>query len=150
MAARTPKTDVDETAGEPAITSESVAQAMARFIQRDDDGPIRQVSVHKAKYRTPWHPSGDPNRPKLTRKMRLNGVQLRDRMLSNKEIDLLNQVKPGKYHNKRWFVMETDGDEDGSKVDIFLPNKTQQDRLALAGDARNLEEVLTIIVNEAK
>lgn len=133
-----------------APADNAVADALAKFVGMVEDGPIRQISITKAKYRTPWHPSGDRDRPKLKRKIRMQGVQLRERMLSNEEIDLLNQLPPGRYQNRRWFVQATDGEDDGTKIDIYLPNKTAADRLTLAQQAPTLVAALKLMIDEAK
>jgi hypothetical protein len=127
-----------------------LAQALARIVDQGETGPIRQVSVAKAKIRTPWNPTGAKVRAKLSRTVRMNGFTLRERMMSDEEITLLNQVQPGKYHDKKWVVMQVDGDADGSAIDLFIPNKTHADqietvRASVTGD---LAGILRVIVAE--
>lgn len=124
------------------------SDAMTKIANASENGPLRQVPISKAKIKTPWNPEGKKNRPELRRPTYLTGARLREILLSEDEINLLNQVKPGKYHGKRWLVTERDGDKEGSAVDIYLPNKTQEDRLALKGDARDLKHVLEQIIAE--
>lgn len=146
--ARTKTTDDSTDTPVPAPTDNALVEALARLVSASEDGPIKQVSIAKATYRTPWYTKG-PNdtRPKFARKTRINGFLLRERTHSNEEIQLCNQLKPGKYNNRRWFVTLTEGDE-GTALDIYLPNKTQSDRLVLAQTAPDLVQALKLMINE--
>jgi hypothetical protein len=125
----------------------SLIQSIAVMAARQDAGPIPQISAAKAVYRTPWNPTGNKKRPKLKRTTYLSGARLRDALLSDREILLLNKLTAGKYHGGQWVVLEKD-EAQGAEVSLFVPNKTQEQRIELKGAARNLEDLLTQIVNE--
>ena len=140
---------VDEI--ETPSQTDQIASALARLVHASEEGPIKQTHIGRAIIPTAVNPSGSRTRPRLTRACRMNGSMLRDRLLTNDEITLLNQLKPGKYHGNKWIVMQTDGEDDGSKIDIFIPNKTQTDRLETkqaSGDG-TLGGILKQIVAEA-
>lgn len=126
----------------------TLVQSIAKMANQTENGPVRQVSVAKAKYCTPWNPTGEKKRPKLKRPTYMSGARLREIMLSSADITLLNQLKAGKYNQKRWVVTERDGGAEGSAIDVMIPNKTMEDRIRLKGEAFNLNMLLTKIVAE--
>jgi hypothetical protein len=113
-----------------------MAQAIMKIAESSERGPIKQIPLAKAVIRTAVNPEGkkDHRRPKLKRATYLNGYRLREALLKEEEIKLLNTVKAGRYHNKKWSVREVEAgdDESGSSINIYVPNKTQGDRLLLA------------------
>ena len=114
------KTD-DET--KDTKQERTLAKVLEGLAAAQEDGPIRQVRQHAAKYRTAGNPTGGP-RPAMARDYRMQGSQLRPAMLSNEEIDLLNKLKPGRYNGGKWIVTEEVGGADKPKVTIFpLHNK---------------------------
>lgn len=141
--------DVDAPEPETKVSATELAAAFAKALRQanDDAGPIRQMPLAKVRITPPWHPSGDPNRPELARATYLNGHRMREAMLSNAEIELFNQLKPGKYHGRRWTVISKD-DSEGAAIYVYLPNKEQSDRLALKEAGKNLEALLRLMVEE--
>lgn len=115
-------------------------------------GPIRQIPAHKAKFRTPWNPDGNKRRVVLSRVCYLNGYRLREIMMSEREVELFNTIRPGKYNKNRWVVIEkpNSNEEDKSELHLYVPNKTEADRMRNKEDARNLTEILDKIVSEGK
>jgi hypothetical protein len=85
---------------------------------------------------------------KLKRKMFQHGLPADEDILSNKEIDLLNQVRPGVYMQG---TVKINRRKDRG-LDISWPCKTASQRLKLvnAYGVRNLEEVLARCIEEAK
>ncbi len=137
----------------PKVDREAaLLEILGRLSERQDEGPIKQVPVARALYRTPWNPTGKKNRPKLKRATYLNGFRLREMRLTEENIALLNKVKAGKYQDRKWVVVESDGDSEdgGASVNIWIPNKTVQDRLKLANKSagRGLAALLELIVEE--
>lgn len=122
--------------------------------ERESTGPIPQVPLARAKFETPWNPTGARYRVEFKRPTYINGHRLREIMHSEEEITLLNQLKAGRYGpGKRWVVLETDGDvNDGgaTKLNIYWPNKTLQQRMDLKNYARNLTEMLQQMISEQK
>lgn len=142
---------MDDTTQAPAAPPQdmNLVKILERLATRTEAGPVPQISMARAKIKTPWNPSGSRSRPKLSRPTYLNGHRLQEMLLSNEEIRLLNKLTAGKYQDRKWLVVEADTDRDGSTVQVFLPNKTESDRLSLKGKARNLTEALTLILDEA-
>lgn len=125
----------------------TLAQVLQGLAAAQEDGPIRQIRQHRAKYRTPGNPTGGP-RPEMTRDYRMQGSQLRAQMLSNEEIVLLNQLKAGRYREGRWIVTEEVGGTDKPKVSIYYSNKTPENRLELAQAAPTLAILLQLMITE--
>lgn len=121
------------------LNNNIMAQAMLKLAEASENGPIKQIPLAKAKIRTPWNPEGlrDDERPELAMPTYLNGFRLRESLLSSLEIELLNKVRNGKYNRKRWTVIVKQGEEEGSGGEkiIYIPNKTQADRIRLAQDS---------------
>lgn len=138
--------DPEETAA-PVSTNDALVSILARLAENAESGPVKQIPRSKAKIRTPWHPSGSKNRPKLARQTYVNGGHQREILLSNKEIELFNQIKPGMYINRKVLVIES-ADKDGAAIAVYFPNKTQEDRLLSMQYAPNLETLLGKIVEE--
>lgn len=109
-----------------------LAQAITDLADQAQRGPIKSLPVHKTKQRTPWNRSGAKHRIKFNCPIFLNGFRLQERMHSVEEIKLLNQIalKPGHYGpGKRMLVISKSGPEGVHEINIWLPNKTQQDRM---------------------
>ncbi len=106
------------------------------------------MPLSKAIIRTPWNPTGAKKRPNLARPTYLSGARLKEITLSTEEITLLNQLKPGKYHGKKWVVVERDGDKDGSAIDVLVPNRTPEQKLEHQAAVKDLADMLRQIVAE--
>lgn len=139
----------DETT--PAATSDDVTmkELLKKLVDVQLAQPIPQKSMAQAIYRTPFNPTGKKRRPKLSRKTLMNGHPLSEAFLTDREILLLNQLKAGKYQNRRWTVTELDG-EGTSTVQLFIPNKTQADRIEMAQKGKTLADLLDLIIAEQK
>lgn len=127
-----------------------MTQVLSRLAGKAEAGPTPQIPFSKAKFCTPWNPTGKKYRVGLTRDTWMNGHQLREGRLSEEEITLLNQLKPGKYHNKQWTVIETDEGDGKHSIEIIIPNKTQEQRMALtiAHGGRGLVGICEKIIAE--
>jgi hypothetical protein len=76
-------------------------------------------------------------------------VELRLRQLTDNQVELLNRLKPGTYNSGRWTVIERNADSlDGGLIEIWVRNKTQEDRGQLAIEAPSLDVLLQKIVDE--
>lgn len=125
-------------------------QAIQKLLERNEQhtGPTPQVPFAKFKQKTPWNPTGAKYKP-LTRPTFLNGHRLKEKTLSQEEIDLLNQVKPGIYNGRKWTVIEQSTNENGAgAIKIYFPNKTPEQRMALMEDGRTLVELLQKLLRE--
>jgi hypothetical protein len=90
-------------------------------------------------------------RHKLTRDVYMSGIRIRERQLTDDQIELLNRLKPGTYNGGKWTVIgrQADGLEDGI-IEIYVRNKTQEDRGLLALEAPNLDVMLQKMIAEAE
>jgi hypothetical protein len=142
----------DETPAVPGATPEQVNAAIVALAKAAENEGPRRVRHSRARFRTPWNPEGKKRRPTLARTTRLNGFRLKEATLSEEEILLLNRLQPGKYRGGEWIVTETDGEGTAGKaLDVYIPNKSQQDRLKRAQIAgtRGLAGLLDLMVQEA-
>lgn len=89
-------------------------------------------------------------RVKLVRQVFMSGVKIREKQLTNDQVTLLNQLKPGVYNGGRWHVIgrHADGLEDGI-IEIWVRNKTQEDRGQLALEAPTLDVLLQKMIAES-
>jgi hypothetical protein len=121
--------EIDETPEPKHVpTDPALLALLSKLIEANDAGPVKQIPRGKALIRTPWHPSGEKNRPKLARTTFINNFPCKEIMMSNEEITLLNELKPGKYLGKKVVVIE-DSDKEGSSITIYIPNKSHEDKL---------------------
>jgi hypothetical protein len=105
----------------------------------------RKISVAEASKATPWNPSGKPRTVKLKPPaVYQNGARLNPVMLSDEEVTLLNQLKPGVFNHKKWVVRK----RRDKSLDIQYPNKTIEARMELKGEAGNLSGMLRKILTE--
>jgi hypothetical protein len=117
-------------------------QALIAFIKGQEAN--KTVPFHEVKYDTPWNPSGNRNRPKLRRPVMVSGFPVNPMMLSDAEINLLNQVKPGRYVNRTWEVQKL---SDGT-INIVYPNRTIDQRVNMAVMAPSLTALCEIILKD--
>lgn len=147
--AKQPENEKDpETQAPPAVTNDQLAAALVTLAASQESAPIRQIPLARAKVRTPWNPTGDKKRPKLSRVTRLNGFRLKESRLSNDEIRGFNALQPGKYNGRKWIVTSSQ-DEEGSAIDIYLPNKTAAHRIEFRSTCPNgLPDALNLMARE--
>ena len=151
--------DVFTEEAEPVLTdndkrdllNERMVKALETLTKRADAGPVPQISVTKYKAVTPWNPTGARYKVRLKRPTYLNKSRFRDILLSQVEIEKLNALKPGTYRGGKWVVIEANSVADGDNapsIQLFLPNRTVEQRLELAQAGRNLGELLDLILAE--
>ena len=123
---------------------------LEKLSDRNEAGPTPQIPFAQAKFCTPWNPSGKPYRDTLQRKTFVNDFQIREITHSEEEIRLLNQVRPGRYNNRKWLVREEDSGEVGHSIHLYFPNRTQAQRIELTAEhkGRGLVGLLERIVAE--
>lgn len=129
---------------------ERLVAAIELLAAQQEAGPVKQIPLAKAKFCTPWNPTGKRYREELRRPTYLNGHRLRSMMLSEDEIQLLNQLTPGRYHDNRWTVIERHQDDEGTAIQVYIPNRTLQQRLEWKSAAKDLTDALRQIVAEAQ
>jgi len=135
--------------GQAAINA-GILAALEKIAGRQETGPIPQLSVSQAIFKTPWNPTGKKDRLKLERKVRINGHPVKDSMLSEEEIEKLNKLKVGKYRSRKWVVWEMDDDQGNATLNVNFPNKSpdQKYEIMQAEAGRGLAGLLDIILTE--
>jgi hypothetical protein len=139
-------TDPEDAPTDVQISSDILAKALTQAILAAK--PSEKKNAFNRKVGTPWTPKDGTPKLKLKRKMFQHGLPADEDILSNKEIDLLNQVRPGVYMQG---TVKINRRKDRG-LDISWPCKTASQRLKLvnAYGVRNLEEVLARCIEEAK
>ena len=135
--------------GQAAINA-GILAALEKIAGRQETGPIPQLSVSQATFKTPWNPTGKKDRLRLERKVRINGHPVKDSMLSEEEIEKLNSLKAGKYNSRKWIVWELDDDQGNATLNVNFPNKSpdQKYEIMQAEAGRGLAGLLDIILTE--
>jgi hypothetical protein len=111
--------------------------------------PAKKIEITDYKVKTPWNPEGNTKRPTLSRQTLQNGYEVSEHFLTDEEIRLFNELKPGRYLNRKIEVIVRES-ENGSAdtVDLRYPNKTIDQRYDLKALASNLEDLLRKIIAE--
>jgi hypothetical protein len=127
--------------------AKAVADSTAKAVAETED-KIRPRESALPSLKSALNPSGSATRPRLARTTLFCGATQREKQLSNVEIDLFNQIQPGRYNQRKWEVVEHKADNDESTIEIRIPVKEVQDRIELAMTAPNLTSILKLIIAE--
>lgn len=139
----------DETdLADDSVSNAQVVRSLAKTVQVLADSQPRRVLLANHKPTSSFNPLGKRKRV-LKRKMYQNGFPLNVNILTDEEISLLNQIKPGRYIKGLVSVFQTYKGSD-TLVNIVYVNKTVDQRFALKDEFRNLGEMLKLIVEEHK
>lgn len=111
--------------------------------------PKQYVKFGQQDLKTPFNPTGKRNR-KLKRTMFQNGNRLNERVLSDQEIALLDQLVPGRYIEGLITVIEKDNGNNEKTVYIQYKNKTVDQRQNLQTYASTFTAQLQRMVDEAR
>lgn len=119
-------------------------------------GQRRQIPFGQHTPKSVFNPTGRIR--KLTKVFYQNGFRMNEPTLTDKEIDLLHQIKPGRYIDSLVTVaIDPNGDDDGPAVHIAYNCKTADQRMALGskiGGATKghtvLERMLEMMIEEHK
>lgn len=127
---------------------DQLATALQRAIE--STRPPEKKTVDTRKARTPWSPPEGVARAKFKRPVYQHGIALQisdnDPSLTNQEIELLNQVRPGIYCDGHVKVNKTRD----RGVNIDYPVKTAAQRLKLVNQfgIRSLSELCERLIDE--
>jgi hypothetical protein len=135
----------DKPTPEAAPTTDSALIAKALQALADNQ-PRRQKRYHEIVHTTPWW-DGTSTRSVLTREFYQNGNLVNDVVLSNDEIDLINQLKPGVYAKNKFRVTK----QPGGGIGLWYDNKSLKQRFdiaRLAGEGEGLTGILQKVVLE--
>jgi hypothetical protein len=83
---------------------------------------------------------------KLKQPFHQNGVLIRIDQLTDEQVELVNQLKPGRYNSRKWEIVKR---RDRS-IDFRYPNKTIEHRMQTASQAGDLTGMLKMILTEAE
>ena len=144
------QTEVETTAG---VNIEDLGSAIARGIidANNQTGPIKQVPLPRYRGASNKNAAGLPEylRPKMARDYSQNGNQISRWMVSDADVALLNQLKAGRYVNRKVEVVVFPAEGGGiAQVDIRYSNASLDQRLELKNDFRTFTELLQRIVEE--
>lgn len=108
--------------------------------------PERKKTAAERKPKTPWTPKDGSPKLKLRRKVYQHGLLIDPDMETNETIELLNQIKPGRYLDG-WVKVVRRRDRG---IDIDYPIKTAAQRLRLVNQfgIRNFNELLQRCIDE--
>ena len=105
----------------------------------------KQVPFHEAKFVTPWNPSGEPRTVVLKFPFFYqNGGRVNPDLMTDDEISLVNQLKPGRYFGGKWEVRK----RRDKSLDLIYPNGTIAARMDLAREAGSITGMLQRILTE--
>jgi hypothetical protein len=130
-----------------AAAEKSSLETLVEVLVEDarDKKASKQVPVGKAKYRTPWNPTGEIRKVKLkAKKFYQNGAEVNPDMMSDEEVTLVNQLKPGRYNKRKWEVVK----RRDKSLDLRYPNRTLQQRWAMQQEGGGFSGILKKILIE--
>jgi hypothetical protein len=135
-----------------ALESQDI-QALANALKGavEETAPIKQIHISRYVAKTPFNPEGKKKheRSKLKCEFLQNGFKPNVGMLFDAEIDLINQLKPGRYLDRKVEVIERN--EAGKRsIELRYDNASIEQRMEMKNVARSLGEMLEKIVAEQK
>jgi len=105
----------------------------------------KQVKFHEAKFQTPWNPTGEARKAFLKfPHLYQNGARCEPELMTDEEIQLANQLKPGKFLGGKWEVQR----KRDKSLNILYPNGTIAQRFDMAREAGSLANMLKKILVE--
>lgn len=109
--------------------------------------PKEKINPANRVPRTAWSPPPGVAKAKLKRKSYQHGIPIDPDMITNEEINLLNQLKPGLYCDG-WVKVIRRRDRG---INVEYPVKTAAQRLRLTSQfgVRNLKELLELLIYQA-
>ena len=133
----------DQVPVQPNPSADLVA-ALVAAIQATK--PIEKKNASNRKPGDPWQPKDGSKKLKLKRKMYQHGLLIDPDMSTNEEIELMNQIKPGRYLQD-WVKVIRRRDRG---IDIDYPVRTSAQRLRLVSQhgIRTFKELLERIIEE--
>lgn len=143
MAAKETTPSTDETLVSLAQSIKALAEAQAAATERENS-KFKEIGFQDAVFCTPWNPTGKKIRPNLKVKGFQNGAQLDPEKLHDEEIELFNQLKPGRYFGGKFEVVR----KRDRSIDFRYANKTVDQRSELKSSAVNFAAMLKLVVME--
>lgn len=140
----------------PKLTAEQVqalqtsalidlAKSIKGLVERQE--ATRQVPYNEIKPVTPFNPEGKRDRVKLTRNLFMSGIMVQSINLTEGEIELINQLKPGRYIERK---VEVQLSRDGSTLSIMWPNGKIDKRMEFQSRFPTASDLFKAIIAERK
>jgi hypothetical protein len=137
------KTDDAETA--PVDSTALIAQTLAQLVANQ---PRRKKAFHEVVHDSPWWDGTTP-KSVLKHDFYQNGNPVNEAVLSNAEIDLINQLKHGVYAKNKFRVTKMPN----QGIGLWYDNKSLKQRFdiaRMAGEDQGLTGILQLILTEAE
>jgi hypothetical protein len=134
-----------DDADAPVDTNVLIAQAIKQLA---DNQPVRKKKFHEVVHDTPWWDGKSP-RSVLKADFYQNGNPVNESVLSNMEIDRINQLKVGVYAKNKFRVTKMPN----QGIGLWYDNKSLTQRFGiarLAGEGQGLTGILELILLEAE
>lgn len=129
-----------------AQTEALLAMARNLGILVENQQRTKQLSLLEITPTTPWNPEGKRNRVPLTRPAYQHGQLINPLNMTEEEISLVNQIKPGRYYDRKIEVYRTvDG---GINFTYMLGNTAN--KIEFWSKFPSLVSLLTYIIDERK
>lgn len=127
-------------------TANEIAAALVQAIELTR--PVEKKNAFNRKINTPWTPKEGSVKHKLKRPFYQHGIQVDPDTLSNDEIDMINQLRPGLFLDGHVKVNR----RKDRGIDIDYPVRTAAVRLKLINQfgVRNLTDLCRLCVEESK
>lgn len=109
--------------------------------------PIEKKTASNRVPRTSWTPTDGSPKIKLKRKMYQHGMNLDSDMLTNNQVTLLNNLKPGRFLDG-WVKVIRRRDK-GIDIDYAIKTASQRLKLVNTFGIRNFDELLERCIEEA-
>lgn len=131
---------------EASVGQSELAAAIVAAVQATK--PVEKKNPFNRVVRTPWTPKDGSKKLKLKRKMYHHGLLVNEDILSNREVELCNKVRIGKYCDG--YVNIVRRRDRGVDIDYQVKTASQRLRLVNQFGIRNLSELLEYCIQEAE
>ncbi len=139
------KETVEETPASNAMAAVG-AEIAAAIREGIESARPKKITFANRVPKTPWSPKDGSRKTPLKRKIYQHGLLIQAGTVTNEEIDLLNQLKPGSYCSG--FITVVRRKDRGLNIDYKI--KTNSDKLKLSSQygIRNFTELIQRLVAE--
>lgn len=121
-----------------------VAQAVRDMLEQQR--AIRQVPYNEIKPVSPWNPEGKRDRVKFIRETYQHGRWVNPMMVTEETITLFNQLKPGRYLDRK---VEVNRNSEGA-INVTWSNANPTQRMEFYRNYPSIEHVLRACIAERK
>ena len=139
------KAQTDEVETPTSNASQELVAALVQAINATK--PVEKKNPVNRKVNTPWTPKDGSPKLKLKRAMYQHSILLDADMLTNKQIELLNKLKPGSFLDG-WVTVRRRRDK-GVDIDYKIKTAAQRLRLVNQFGIRDFDELLERCIDEA-